>query len=55
MKIEIKTESHTEWSSDIAAFEEQGEVVEITHNNGFCFRVSKSELLKVVRVLCSDD
>lgn len=52
MKIEIKTEAHTEWSPDTVAFEDRDDVVEITHNEGYSFEVNKRELLKVVSILC---
>ncbi|MEK3887298.1 hypothetical protein [Bacillus sp. FSL K6-3431] len=55
MKIEIKTQAHTEWTFDIVSFEDHGDTVEIMHDNGSCSEIKKTELVKVLRILCADE
>lgn len=52
MKIEVKTKEHTDYYEDIVTFEDDGDFVEINHRGSFSIR--KSELKKVLYVLCED-
>jgi hypothetical protein len=53
MIIELKTKYHTEYVHETVTFEDAGEYVEIK-SDGYHVLVKKSELRKVLTVMCED-
>lgn len=53
MKIELTTKDHTEFVTDKVTFKEDGDYVEVK-KDGCTFSVKKSELRKVLMIICED-
>ncbi|MEH6941617.1 hypothetical protein [Bacillus sp. JJ722] len=55
IKIEVKTSAHTDYCNDTVTFQNiwRNGYIEINHN-GALFEVEKSDLRKVLTILCED-
>ncbi|MED3839303.1 Uncharacterised protein [Niallia circulans] len=55
IKIELTTKQHTDWVDDKVTFEDDCDFIEINHHNGSTFSIRKTELRKVLHVLCEEE
>ena len=55
MKIQLKTKDNSDYVIDVVDFEDDGDFIEITHGCSGSFKVWKSDLKKVIKLLTEEE